>query len=60
MADDNNLTVNNCYRNSAFSSSVETGDEIALDQMKTVAFVYETLGWDDSIWKVTDGEFPTL
>ncbi len=69
---DTGVTVKNCYVPDAqsivqshqaykFTGTENTmGSKKSLEEIKTVSFFVDTLGWSDEVWEMTEGSFPVL
>lgn len=50
----------NCYYSNANSYGSVQGTAISSTAIKTSDFVFDSLNWDENVWAVMDGEYPTL
>lgn len=60
IGNNEDFTISNCYRYSEFEGNIENGTATSLTNFKSINFIKNTLGWDDTIWTIVNGNYPSL
>ena len=53
-------TIANCYRPDSSGALNNAGGSKTAEELRTAEFQKKTLGFDEELWTLTDGSYPTL